>query len=164
MSWRCGAFPFPQRQNRRVGARCIHHRGGGSRDHKETSIYSCIYMYFFDSVRMFIQKWFSVYLCDSGIACFSGWTKPWVDSCLQQQSCCQMVVLSWFLAGTHLIQVEALLFWDFFFFKIYLLFEMTGEGQRESLEQIPCWVPSPVWDSIPWPWDHDLSLTQESGA
>jgi len=33
------------------------------------------------------------------------------------------------------------------------------EGQRER-EQTPCRARSPMWDSIPAPGDHDLSLRQ----
>ena len=33
---------------------------------------------------------------------------------------------------------------------------------REILKQVPHSVQSPMWGSIPQPWDHDLSLNQES--
>ena len=46
--------------------------------------------------------------------------------------------------------------------------ELRGEGQkekeRENLQQIPCWVQSPTWGSIPGPWGYDLSQNQESDA
>ena len=45
--------------------------------------------------------------------------------------------------------------------KIYLHILGKAEGER-VLKQIPCWAQSPTWGSIPGPWDHDLSLNQES--
>ena len=36
----------------------------------------------------------------------------------------------------------------------------AAEGERENLTQAPHWAGSPMWDSIPGPWDHDLSRRQ----
>ena len=38
-----------------------------------------------------------------------------------------------------------------------------GEGRRISF-QTPRQAWSPLWGWIPWPWDHDLSWNQQSGA
>ena len=35
-----------------------------------------------------------------------------------------------------------------------------GEWEREREKQTPCWAGSPMWGSIPDPWDHDLSQRQ----
>ena len=52
----------------------------------------------------------------------------------------------------------------FFFLRFYLFIWQRGneraqarEGQRKREKQNPCWAGSPMWDSIPGPWDHDLS-------
>ena len=39
--------------------------------------------------------------------------------------------------------------------------ESMSEGERENLKQAPCSAWNPMWGSIPWPWDHDLSWNQE---
>ena len=52
----------------------------------------------------------------------------------------------------------------FFFLRLYLsdtqrdrdcTWSTSREHQREREKQIPCWAGSPMWDSIPGPWDHD---------
>ena len=48
------------------------------------------------------------------------------------------------------------------FFKDWLIFEREwagGEGGEEG-EADSQWAGSPVWDSVPGPWDHDLSWKQ----
>ena len=35
-----------------------------------------------------------------------------------------------------------------------------GELQREREKQTPCWAGSPMWCSIPGPWDHNLNQRQ----
>ena len=47
---------------------------------------------------------------------------------------------------------------------VFILFEVGGgrgrgqkERERENLKQAACPTQSLTWDSIPWPWDHDLS-------
>ena len=37
-----------------------------------------------------------------------------------------------------------------------------AEGERDK--QTPCWAWSPIWGSIPGPWNHDLNQNQESDA
>ena len=60
---------------------------------------------------------------------------------------------------------------DIFFKRFIYLFQREcppacewGEGQREGDKQTPHWVWSPMWGSIPGPWDHDLSWNQELDA
>ena len=36
----------------------------------------------------------------------------------------------------------------------------TGEGQREREKQTPRWAGSSLWDSMPGPWNHDLTWRQ----
>ena len=53
----------------------------------------------------------------------------------------------------------------FSFFKILLIYLREREStqrERETEEQkhTPCWARSLMWDSIPGPWDHDLSRRQ----
>ena len=47
----------------------------------------------------------------------------------------------------------------FYFLKILFIWERERE-QRERENQTPHWVGSLTWDSIPGPWDHDLSQRQ----
>ena len=56
-----------------------------------------------------------------------------------------------------------------FFFKILFIYlterdhsrrEEGKRSQKEEGKQAPCWAESPMWDSIPGPWDHDLSRRQ----
>ena len=49
------------------------------------------------------------------------------------------------------------------FFKDFIsLFERqrTWRGEEQREKQTPCWAGSPTQDSIPGPWDHDLSRRQ----
>ena len=62
-----------------------------------------------------------------------------------------------------------------FFKKRFIYFERESEREREkdhvcaggkgeTLKQTPCWAWSPIWGSIPWPWNQDLRQNQESVA
>ena len=42
--------------------------------------------------------------------------------------------------------------------------EQMEKTQRENVKQVPCSAYSTTWDSIPQPWDRDLSRSQESDA
>ena len=60
--------------------------------------------------------------------------------------------------------------WSNFFLKIYLfqrecMSMRKGRGTwRQNLKQTPLWTPSHMWDSTPWPRDHDPKQNQELDA